>query len=87
MSSTDSPTLKDALQSKKQRNADDTDAKRSTGERIRPHDLSEAERANFRVPPALWDAFLQVCEKEGRSASWVLREHLHRVVEKGETGL
>lgn len=87
MSSTNSPTLKDALQSKKQRNADDTEAKHSTGDRIRPHDLSEAERANFRVPPALWNAFLRVCESEGRSASWVLREHLHQVVEQGETGL
>ena len=87
MGSTDNPTLEDALRSKKQRNADGTEAKRSTSGRIRPHDLSEAERANFRVPPALWEAFLQVCEQEGRSASWVLREHLHRVVEEGETGL
>ena len=87
MSDDSSPTLKNALQSKKQRNADDTAAKRSTGDRIRPHNLSEAERANFRVPPALWDAFLRICKEEGRSASWVLREHLHQVVEEGETGL
>jgi predicted HicB family RNase H-like nuclease len=60
--------------------ADDTDAQ------------AEAEgetevKFNARVPASLRDAFQEVCEAEGRSMSWVVREYMRRAVRQGETGL
>ena len=81
-------TLGGALRSKRERNADDTDARASADPDARDaHNLDNAEKANFRVPAWLWDAFRETCEQEGRSASWTLREYMRRAVEEDATGL
>lgn len=42
---------------------------------------------NTRVSENLRDAFQEVCESEGRSMSWAVREYVRHAVEQGETGL
>ena len=42
---------------------------------------------NARIPENLRDAFGDLCESEGRSMSWVVREYMRRAVQQGETGL
>ena len=77
----DETTLGSALQSKRAKNADDTDARTAAGE-----DEPEV-KFNARVPESLRDAFQNVCASEGRSMSWVVREYMRRAVEEGETGV
>lgn len=76
-----SGALDGALASKQQTNADTTAASRGA--------LMEGDEVKFnaRVPENLRDAFQEVCESEGRSMSWTVREYMRRVVEDGETGL
>jgi hypothetical protein len=70
-----------ALETKTETNADTTAASRGV--------LLEGEEVKFnaRVPENLRDAFSEICEKEGRSMSWVIRRWMLRAVEDGETGL
>jgi hypothetical protein len=76
-----SGALDGALASKESANADTTAASRGA--------LMEGDEVKFnaRVPENLRDAFQEVCESEGRSMSWAVREYMRRVVEEGETGL
>lgn len=73
--------LSGALASKKETNADPSTAEAGA--------LLEGDEVKFnaRVPENLRDAFQEVCESEGRSMSWVVREYMRRVVENGGTGL
>jgi hypothetical protein len=73
-------TLGSALQSKRSKNADDAEARKAAGE-------DEEVKFNARVSESLRDEFQDVCESEGRSMSWVVREFMRRTVERGETGL
>lgn len=70
-----------ALQSKEERNADPSAT--DTGELMDGDEV----KFNARVPEPLRDAFQDVCEAEGRSMSWVIREYMRRAAEQGETGL
>lgn len=76
-----SGALDGALASKEKANADTTAANRGA--------LMEGDEVKFnaRIPENLRDAFQEVCESEGRSMSWAVREYMRRVVEQGETGL
>lgn len=76
-----SGALDGALASKESANADTTAVSRGA--------LMEGDEVKFnaRIPENLRDAFQEVCESEGRSMSWTVREYMRRVVEKGETGL
>lgn len=76
-----SGALGGALESKKNTNADASAASRGA--------LQEGEEIKFnaRVPANLRDAFQEVCEREGRSMSWVVRRWMLQAVEEGETGL
>lgn len=82
-SDTDEPSgaLASALSSKQGRNADATAASRGA--------LLEGEEVKFnaRIPENLRDAFSDLCEEEGRSMSWVIRQWMLQAVEEGETGL
>ncbi|WP_103028241.1 ribbon-helix-helix domain-containing protein [Salinibacter altiplanensis] len=73
--------LSGALNAKTEPNADASDAEAGA--------LMEGEEVKFnaRVPSNLRDAFEEVCNSEGRSMSWVVREYMRRAVEDGETGL
>ena len=70
-----------ALETKTETNADLSSASRGA--------LLEGEEVKFnaRVPENLRDAFQEVCEQEGRSMSWVIRQWMLQAVEEGETGL
>jgi Ribbon-helix-helix protein, copG family. len=76
-----SGALDGALSSKQKTNADATAVSRGA--------LMEGEEVKFnaRVPENLRDAFQELCEGEGRSMSWTVREYMRRAVEQGETGL
>jgi hypothetical protein len=69
------------LDSKQERNADPSAS--DTGELTGGDEV----KFNARVPKNLRDAFQDLCESEGRSMSWVIREYMRRAVEQGETGL
>jgi len=73
--------LDGAFESKTETNADTSTANRGA--------LMEGDEVKFnaRIPENLRDAFQEVCESEGRSMSWAVREYMRRVVEQGETGL
>lgn len=73
--------LSGALDSKDSPNADTSAAEAGA--------LMEGDEVKFnaRVPENLRDAFEDVCDSEGRSMSWVVREYMRRAVENGETGL
>lgn len=73
--------LDGALAAKKQTNANTSAASRGA--------LTDGKEVKFnaRVPENLRDAFQGVCESEGRSMSWAVREYMLRAVEQGETGL
>lgn len=87
LSSSDSDTgdqsgaLGAALETKTETNADPSSAGRGA--------LLEGDEVKFnaRVPDTLRDAFREVCEEEGRSMSWVIRQWMLQAVEEGETGL
>lgn len=70
-----------ALQSKEERNAAPSATDTS--------ELMDGDEVKFnaRVPENLRDAFQDLCESEGRSMSWVIREYMRRAAEQGETGL
>ena len=70
-----------ALETKTETNADTSAAGRGA--------LQEGEEVKFnaRIPENLRDAFSELCGKEGRSMSWVIRRWMLRAVEEGETGL
>lgn len=76
-----SGALDGVLSSKQEVNADSTAASRGA--------LMEGDEVKFnaRIPENLRDAFQEVCESEGRSMSWAVREYMRRAVEQGETGL
>lgn len=73
--------LDGASGAKTETNADTSTARRGA--------LSEGEEVKFnaRVPENLRDAFQEVCEEEGRSMSWVVRQWMLQAVEEGATGL
>lgn len=73
----DSGPLAGALDAKKETNADTAPAEQGGSE----------VKFNVRVPEPLRDRFSEVCESEGRSMSWVVREWMRQAVESGETGL
>lgn len=73
-------TLSGALESKTTRNADPSGVERGQLE-------GDEVKFNARIPEPLRDAFQDVCKKEGRSMSWVVREFMRRAVREGETGL
>lgn len=73
--------LAGALASKDQPNADTSLAE--TGALLE----GEEVKFNARIPENLRDAFSDLCESEGRSMSWVVREYMRRAVQQGETGL
>ena len=77
----ESGALGAALETKTETNADPSSASRGA--------LLEGEEVKFnaRVPENLRDAFQEVCEQEGRSMSWVIRQWMLQAVEEGETGL
>jgi hypothetical protein len=74
-------SLDGALGSKSTPNADPSAARSGA--------LLEGEEVKFnaRIPENLRDAFSDLCESEGRSMSWVVREWMRQAVEEGETGL
>lgn len=76
-----SGVLDGAFESKTETNADTSTANRGA--------LLEGDEVKFnaRVPENLRDAFQEVCEEEGRSMSWVIRQWMLHAVEEGETGL
>lgn len=76
-----SGALDGALASKESANADTTAVSRGA--------LMEGDEVKFnaRIPENLRDAFQEVCQREGRSMSWTVREYMRRVIEQGETGL
>ena len=76
-----SGALGGAFDSKQETNADPSAASRGA--------LQEGDEVKFnaRVPGNLRDAFQEVCEEEGRSMSWVIRQWMLQAVEEGETGL
>lgn len=76
-----SGALDGVLADKQATNADTTAASRGA--------LMEGDEVKFnaRIPENLRDAFQEVCESEGRSMSWAVREYMRRVAEEGETGL
>jgi len=76
-----SGALDGVLSSKTTTNADTRAASRGA--------LMEGDEVKFnaRIPENLRNAFQKVCESEGRSMSWAVREYMRRVAEKGETGL
>ena len=47
-----------------------------------PKDSGDEVKFNARIPENLRDAFQEVCESEGRSMSWTVREYMRRVVEE-----
>lgn len=69
------------METKTETNADPSSAGRGA--------LLEGDEVKFnaRVPDTLRDAFREVCEEEGRSMSWVIRQWMLQAVEEGETGL
>ncbi|WP_158704987.1 ribbon-helix-helix domain-containing protein [Salinibacter altiplanensis] len=73
--------LSAALETKTETNADPSAASRGG--------LTEGEEVKFnaRIPENLRDAFSELCDQEGRSMSWVVREYMRRAVQQGETGL
>lgn len=77
----DSGALDGALSSKDEPNADPSAAE--AGALMEGDDV----KFNARVPENLRDAFENVCESEGRSMSWVVRQYMKRAVENNETGL
>ena len=77
----ESGALGAALETKTETNADPSSANRGA--------LLEGEEVKFnaRVPENLRDAFQEVCEEEGRSMSWVIRQWMLQAVKERETGL
>jgi hypothetical protein len=73
--------LDDALASKETANADTSAAE--TGALLEGDEV----KFNARIPENLRDAFSDLCESEGRSMSWVVREYMRRAVQQGETGV
>jgi len=78
---TETGPLGRALDAKTERNADASAAGRGA--------LMEGDEVKFnaRMPENLRDAFSDLCESEGRSMSWVVKEWMRQAVEEGETGL
>jgi hypothetical protein len=76
-----SGTLDGALSAKTERNADPSAANRGA--------LTEGDEVKFnaRIPENLRDAFSDLCEEEGRSMSWVIRQWMLQAVKEGETGM
>ncbi|WP_103019395.1 ribbon-helix-helix domain-containing protein [Salinibacter altiplanensis] len=70
-----------AMETKTEANADTSAASRGG--------LTEGEEVKFnaRIPENLRDAFSDLCDQEGRSMSWVIRQWMLEAVEDGETGL
>lgn len=77
----DDSVLGSAMEQKTDTNADTDAVNTELGEE------GEEIKFNARVPVRLRDAFREVCESEGRSMSWVVREYMRRAVRNGETGL
>lgn len=73
--------LAGALASKDTTNADTSAAE--TGALLEGDEV----KFNARIPENLRDAFADLCESEGRSMSWTVREYMRRAVQQGETGL
>lgn len=73
--------LAGALASKETTNADTSTAE--TGALLEGKEV----KFNARIPKNLRDAFADLCSREGRSMSWVVREYMRRAVEEGKTGL
>lgn len=77
----DENPLAGALASKEETNADTSAAE--TGALLEGDEV----KFNARIPENLRDAFADLCESEGRSMSWVVREYMRHAVQQGETGL
>lgn len=77
----DDSILSDALQSKSSTNADPESTRREV------HEGDDDVLFNVRVPPSLKEDFKNVCKRDGRTMSWVIREYMRRCVEADETGL